>query len=137
MAFIPPSIATLLIFRLAVVDTAGTGVIATLGNGGPECSRPACADDLLHLWRQLHRVAGPRRAAERQLLDINVSRLQQKFWQSLRKCGTNYYSWVWAPESTALVWAGTVDRVGMLLSPLGTIGGSDSVIDIDWFNKIA
>ena len=71
---------------------------------------------------------------------------ERAIWIALRKSGTNYYGSfsfdgeVYSPESVARVWAGTVDRIGMLHGPIGagTSGvGTGSVTDIDWFNRLA
>ena len=70
----------------------------------------------------------------------------RKVWVYLRKSGTSYYmaysldGEVWSPESAALVWAGTVDRVGMMQAPIGTVStgaGVGTFCEVDWFNKIA
>lgn len=63
-----------------------------------------------------------------------------KHWLYLRKSGTDYFSAystdgeVWSDETAAYSSAHTVNRVGILLSPIGSI---PIIIDIDWFNKIA
>jgi hypothetical protein len=71
---------------------------------------------------------------------------ERKVWVSLRKSGTSYFTAVsydgeaWSPESPALTWAGTVDRIGMFQAPLGTVvtaSGLKNYCDVDWFNKIA
>jgi hypothetical protein len=72
--------------------------------------------------------------------------IEHKYWVYLRKSGTNYYTAysldgeAWSPESNALVWAGTVDRVAMMDAPLGTVSSgvnNGSYVTVDWFNKIA
>lgn len=61
-------------------------------------------------------------------------------WLYIRKSGTSYFTShsfngeTWAPESGSLTWAGTPNRMGFFLTPLGSI---PSYVDIDWFNKIA
>jgi hypothetical protein len=64
-------------------------------------------------------------------------------WFYLRKSGTTYFAsvsidgQVWGTESSSLTWTGTVDRVGMMMAPPGTVGGTNTDIFVDWFNKIA
>ncbi len=67
-------------------------------------------------------------------------------WVYLRKSGTSYYiaysfdGEIWGPESPALTWSGTVDRIAMMDAPLGAVTsgtGNGSYMDVDWFNKIA
>lgn len=69
---------------------------------------------------------------------------QAKRWYSLRKSGTNYYGAfsfdgeAWGPETSALSWAGTVDRFGMGVGVLGSLDTANpGMVDVDWFNKIA
>lgn len=75
--------------------------------------------------------------------NTNTEPNDRKIWQRLRKSGTNYYfsasldGEVWGPESDALAWTGTVDRIGMMFSPLAGAGAAGLFIDVDWFNKIA
>jgi hypothetical protein len=66
---------------------------------------------------------------------------EQKTWQYLRKSGTDYfgaYSFdgeLWSPETPAFSSSITVDRIGMLIHPLGTFSGNPRA-DVDWFNRI-
>jgi len=70
----------------------------------------------------------------------------KKVWVYLRKSSTSYFmafsfnGETWSPESSALTWSGTVDRVAMMDGPLGSIdsgSGTGTFVDVDWFNKIA
>lgn len=64
-------------------------------------------------------------------------------WTYLRKSGTNYYAAysldgeVWSPEAGPIAWAGTVNRIGMILLPPQTATLTNAYVDVDWFNKIA
>jgi len=131
MAYILRGFANASAWGISVVDTNGTGVgtciyndpqapilvqITTYSTYGGSFVQPA---GVMSEYPNLH-----------------------KFWVKLRKNGTNYYiaysldGEVWSPESSALAWAGTPDRVAMMLYPLGADNGT-AWIDVDWFNKIA
>lgn len=131
------------LFGIAVVDTNGTGAWFSFGNGTPQ------AFDLLSLttyttYGGSYVEAGYNGANPSVSYMVNdIMTYQRKIWLSLRKSGTNYYAAfsvdgeVWGVESSALAWAGTVDRVGLIYGPLSTGTLTNGYIDIDWFNKIA
>jgi len=134
---------------VAVVDTNGTGVgtlwyatspaspilaqITTYTSYGGSYVQPGASGTSPNVSTQLgsyvaYEIAG------------------KKVWVYLRKSGTSYFmafsfnGETWSPESSALAWSGTVDRVAMMDGPLGSIdsgSGTGTFVDIDWFNKIA
>lgn len=145
MAFVPrfyDAIAAKL-FGIAVVDTAGTGVWLAYGNGSP------AAFDLLQLTTYTtyggNYVEAGYNGANPNVSYVSppdVPSMHRKMWLRLRKSGTNYYGSfsldgeLWGVESSALAWAGTVDRVGFIYGPLSTGTLTNGYVDMDWFNKI-
>lgn len=131
------------LFGIAVVDTAGTGVWLSYGNGSPQ------AFDLLQLttyttYGGSYVEAGYNGASPNiSYMSNDVPSMHRKMWLSLRKSGTNYYASfsldgeLWGVESSALSWAGTVDRIGLLYGPLSGSTLTNGYVDMDWFNKIA
>lgn len=132
------------LWGIAVIDTNGTGVWLAEGNGTP------AAIDLLQLttyssYGGSYVEAGYNGAAPNvsYLSPSEPSSMHKKIWLRLRKSGTNYYGSfsldgeLWGVESSALAWAGTVDRIGWILGPLSAGTITNGYIDLDWFNKIA
>jgi hypothetical protein len=130
-------------FGPCVVDTAGTGV-AIVGM----YSGPAPLGSLLVGITTYTTYGGTYREPGISGTDPNVNLwpaypIGMPIWFYLRKSGTTYFAsvsidgQVWGTESSSLTWTGTVDRVGMMMAPPGTVGGTNTDIFVDWFNKIA
>jgi hypothetical protein len=131
------------LWGIAVIDTNGTGVWLSYGNNSP------AAFDLLQLTTYTtyggnYVEAGYNGSSPNvSYMATDVPTLQRKMWLQLRKSGTNYYGSfsldgeLWGVESSALAWAGTVDRIGLIYGPLSGGTLTNGYVDMDWFNKIA
>jgi hypothetical protein len=132
-------------FGLALVDSAGSGLVLQMYNG-------PFAYLLLDLTTYTTYGGSYTTAGFPAGVSVNQSVLpedpggaQIPVWLKVRKAGTSYYpafstdGEIWSPEGSARVWAGTMNRVGMLIGPLGSANGISSLgyVDIDWFNKIS
>lgn len=144
MRFIPRfwGAATGLAWGIGVVDTAGTGV-ATCFYSNPNALLLASVTTYSTYGSTYVQPGGSG-------TNPNVSIFGAYQWKEtptwiyLRKSGTSYYcaysldGEVWSPESSGITWTGTVDRIAMMDGPLGSAGYlTASVIEVDWFNKIA
>jgi hypothetical protein len=132
MAFVPRVSVGYTNVGIACVDSSGTGVVTGFYNS------PSA---LLVMALTTYSTYGGTFAQTTARTSLGTTtQLETKQWMYLRKSGTNYYGAfsfdgeVWSDETAAFSSAHTVDRVGILLAPLGNIPG---LIDIDVFNKIA
>lgn len=130
---------------LAVVDTAGTGV-ATCFYNAPLAPLLIQVTTYTTYGGSYVQPGATGAAPNVSIWPNGTIWHDRKCWVYLRKSGTDYYmaysldGEVWSPESSALAWTGTVDRVGMFDAPLGSVtsgAGTGSYVEVDWFNKIA
>ena len=131
---------------LTVVDSSGNGVATIIYGGGPNavlCARMSTYSTYASLYTQVGATGAQPNVSV--FWDNGVFK-ERKVWFSLRKSGTDYFCAYslngesWSDESSAQAWAGTVDRIGMMNFPLGSItsgSGIGTLIEVDWFNKIA
>jgi hypothetical protein len=126
---------------VALVDSSGTGVVISAYNN-PVGILVQTLTGYNNYGGSFHGVGGD---TNQVWWDVRIVQ-ERPIWLYLRKSGTSVFGSysldgeVWAPESAAVTWAGTQDRAGMLMSPLGGwVSGSNDpgYVDIDWFNKIA
>lgn len=132
-------------FGLAFLDAAGSGLVLQMYNG-PYGYLLLDLTTYTSYGGSFTTAGFPAGTSVNQsVLPEDPGGLQVPVWLKVRKSGTSYYpafstdGELWSPEGTARVWAGTLNRVAMLIGPLGSANGISSLgyVDIDWFNKIA
>ncbi len=130
---------------LALIDSAGTGVLLQYYLGSP------AAFNLENIttystYAGTYVEAGYNGSSPNvPLFSTDPTSNGRPIWLAIRKAGGSCYASysldgdLFSPESSALAWAGTLNRVGFLLPPLGDVDGANGqgFIDLDWFNKIA
>jgi hypothetical protein len=147
MSFVPRFFAgsgTSFSWGIGCVDTNGTGV-ATCVYGGP-IAPLGVRITTYSTYQGTYVQPGATGTNPNISVWTNTVALDRKYWVTLRKASTNYFTavsldgQVWSPESDALAATFTVDRMAMMDAPLGTITsgvGTGSYVDVDVFNKIA
>lgn len=128
---------------LCVVDTNGTGVgIVPAYTGGSPLATILVAITTYTTYGGSY-VQPDIPGSSPNASNWGVTPIYKMLWTSIRKSSTSYFvslsadGEAWGVESAALTWAGTVDRVGMMIVPLGTNGSANATVDVDWLNKIA
>lgn len=147
MAFIPRYFRTAApAWGLAVVDTNGTGIGCIAVYSTPIAPIIFGITTYSTYGGNYHQVGASGLSPNVQTLPVAYSGNDRKVWLRLRKSGTNYYTAMsfdgeaWSTESDAHSWSGTVDRIAMMDTPLGTVtsgAGQGSYVDVDWFNRLA
>jgi hypothetical protein len=132
-------------FSLALVDAAGSGVALQYYNASPNSFNLETLTTY-STYGGTYVEAGYNGAAPNvNLVTPDPTVAGRPIWLAVRKAGGSCFASysldgeIWSPESSALAWAGTMNRVGLLLGPLGDVDGANGqgFVDIDWFNKVA
>lgn len=131
---------------LAVIDSSGNGVASGFYGTSPNALILASVTTYTTYGSTYVQPGASGTNPNVSIFGLHYLANDRPVWVYVRKSSTSYYtafSWdgeVWGPESAALTWSGTVDRIGMMDNVLGYAdsgSGTGSYVDVDWFNKIA